>query len=47
MGENMRICSKQEETLVETSKSDFLPYVLRSLCILGSALDLTPQIKNI
>lgn len=37
MGENMRICSKQMETLVETSKSDFLPSVLRSFFVyLGS-----------
>lgn len=42
MDENARICFKEMEILVETSKSDFLSSVLRSLCILGAALGLTP-----
>lgn len=47
MDENVRICFKQMEILVETSKSDFLSSVQRSLCILGPALCLTPLIKNV
>lgn len=47
MDENARICFKQMGILVETSNSDFLSSVLRSLCILGAALGLTPQIKNV
>lgn len=46
--ENIGICSKQMETLVETSKTDFLPSVLRSFfVILGAAVNLTPQINNV
>lgn len=47
MDENARICFKQMGILVETSKSDFLSSVQRSLYILGAALGLRSQIKNV
>lgn len=47
MDENARIFFKQMGILVETSKSDFLSSVRRSLCILGAALGLRPQMKNV
>lgn len=33
MDENMRICFKQMESLVETSKSDFHPSLVRSFFV--------------